>query len=85
MKIVLSILLVFALLTASCSDKTEKQPPEKETTELSQDDLEQTVYITMSGDSYHTENCKYVRMERQAITKEEAIDRGYKACKVCQP
>jgi hypothetical protein len=85
MKTTLGILLVLTLLTLSCSRKTDVPPKEETTTELSQDDLDQTVYITMSGDSYHTEQCKYVRMERQAITKEEAIDRGYTPCKVCKP
>lgn len=45
----------------------------------------QTVYITKSGEKYHKEGCKYLKYSKKEIKLEEAISRGYEACKVCKP
>jgi len=84
MKIILCMLLVFSFSIVSCTDKTDV-PPKTDRTELTEEDLEEIVYITMSGEKYHTEICQFVRMERTAITKGEAIDRNYEPCKRCKP
>ncbi|MDR6969007.1 hypothetical protein J2X31_003033 [Flavobacterium arsenatis] len=45
----------------------------------------QTVYITKTGEKYHKETCAHLRKSSISITIEEALERGYGACKVCKP
>jgi len=45
----------------------------------------QTVYITKTGEKYHDENCSHLKRSSISITLEEAVERGYVACKVCKP
>lgn len=47
--------------------------------------VEQTVYITRTGERYHLGGCRYLRQSKIAIKKSEAIARGYTSCKVCRP
>jgi len=43
------------------------------------------VYITKTGEKYHTEKCSSLRSSRIAITLEEAVSKGYEPCKLCNP
>jgi competence protein ComEC len=43
------------------------------------------VYITDTGTKYHTSTCRYVSKSKYAITLEEAKEKGYTPCKVCNP
>lgn len=45
----------------------------------------QKVYITETGEKYHTTSCHYLRYSKIAITLEKAIKNSYRACKVCKP
>ncbi len=45
---------------------------------------EETVYITKTGKKYHREGCRYLKSSIP-LDKNEAIARGYGACKVCNP
>lgn len=45
----------------------------------------QEVYITKTGEKYHTENCHYLKNSKIVITLEKALETGYEACKVCKP
>tara|TARA_Y100000815_G_scaffold167337_1_gene151912 strand:+ start:1779 stop:2156 length:378 start_codon:yes stop_codon:yes gene_type:complete len=45
----------------------------------------QEVYITKTGEKYHTENCRYLKTSKIVITLEKALENGYEACKVCNP
>jgi hypothetical protein len=45
----------------------------------------QTVYITKSGQKYHTSDCRYLSHSKIAIELKEAIQNGYDACSVCNP
>ena len=45
----------------------------------------QTVYVTKSGEKYHTANCRYLKYSKKELKIKEAIDLGYVACKVCKP
>lgn len=47
--------------------------------------VEQTVYITRTGERYHRGGCRYLRQSRIPIKKSEAIANGYTPCKVCRP
>ena len=42
------------------------------------------VYVTRSGEKYHTETCHYAE-NAEAITLGEAIEKGYEPCSVCNP
>ena len=44
-----------------------------------------TVYITNTGECYHTSTCRYLKKSKISITLQEAVNRGYRACKVCKP
>ena len=42
-----------------------------------------TVYITRTGARYHKAGCRYLRYSQFAVTRSEALSRGYTPCKVC--
>ena len=44
-----------------------------------------TVYITQSGDKFHSDGCQYLKKSKIAITKDDALGRGYSACSRCNP
>lgn len=44
-----------------------------------------TVYVTKTGDTYHSKDCNSLRKSCVSITLQEAIDDGYKPCKRCYP
>jgi methylphosphotriester-DNA--protein-cysteine methyltransferase len=44
-----------------------------------------TVYITRTGEKYHTERCASVRNSKIAVSLGEAVSRGYEPCKRCKP
>lgn len=46
---------------------------------------EEIVYVTKTGNKYHTASCRYLRQSKRKITKTVAISNGYSACKVCKP
>jgi len=45
----------------------------------------QTVYITKTGEKYHTGSCRYLSQSKIAIELKDAIDQNYEPCKVCRP
>lgn len=44
-----------------------------------------TVYITKSGKKYHRDGCSSLRKSKIAISRSDAIKKGYEACKNCKP
>ena len=44
---------------------------------------EPIVYVTPTGNKYHTATCRFVDPGDASMTESEAIARGYEACKVC--
>jgi micrococcal nuclease len=44
-----------------------------------------TVYITKTGAKYHNDGCNSLRKSKIAVTLKEAKERGYGACKNCDP
>ena len=44
-----------------------------------------SVYITKTGDKYHTSSCSYLRKSKIELSKQDAISRGYTACGRCNP
>jgi methylphosphotriester-DNA--protein-cysteine methyltransferase len=43
------------------------------------------VYITKTGEKYHTEECSSVRNSKIAVTLGEAVSKGYEPCQLCKP
>jgi hypothetical protein len=43
------------------------------------------VYITETGEKYHTEQCASVRNSKIAVTLGEAVSKGYGPCQRCNP
>ena len=43
------------------------------------------VYITRTGECYHTGECRFLQKSKIEITLSDAVARGYRACKVCRP
>lgn len=43
------------------------------------------VYITRTGEKYHSGGCQYLSQSQIPISLEEAVQRGYSPCSVCNP
>ena len=44
-----------------------------------------TVYITKTGECYHSDGCASLRRSKIETTLQSAVDRGYRACSKCHP
>lgn len=73
-------------------EPTEDQPQQEQPQEPKQEqpvqqeepkDESRTVYITPTGTKYHREHCRTISNDKTAIDINDAIARGYTACKVC--
>ncbi len=42
------------------------------------------VYITRTGEKYHTASCRYIKTSGKAVDLSEAV-KSYEPCKVCKP
>lgn len=66
--------------TTAESETTTEAPPVTTTT---QDPAETIVYITASGDKYHSKSCRYYDDTCTPMNLQDAQNAGYKPCKVC--
>lgn len=66
------------------TEAQQKEPKQEQPVqqEMLQDEA-RTVYITPTGAKYHKKNCKTIKKETTALDVNDAIARGYTACKVC--
>lgn len=69
--------------TTATTTETETEPPETTTETTTTAKQQEIVYITPTGDKYHTKSCRYYNDSCMAMTKEQAIQAGYTACDVC--
>lgn len=44
-----------------------------------------TVYVTRTGEKYHSAGCSYLSQSCYEISYSDAIDQGYTACSRCDP
>lgn len=44
-----------------------------------------TVYITETGEKYHSDDCSYLKNSKIPISKDDAISRDYTPCSRCKP
>lgn len=49
------------------------------------DAVSYTVYITKTGDCYHSSNCGYLSRSKISISKSSAVSQGYRPCSRCNP
>ena len=45
----------------------------------------QTVYVTKTGEKYHSDNCTYLSKSKIEISLSDALAKGYTACSKCNP
>lgn len=69
---VLTILALFLFLSCSSDPEIENQS-------------EQIVYVTRTGEKYHREDCRHLRKSKAEIPLDRAIKEGYQACQTCVP
>ncbi|MCD7840038.1 MAG: Ig-like domain-containing protein [Erysipelotrichaceae bacterium] len=74
---------VKAKATSSSSSKSSSNS--NSTKSSSSSSSSYTVYITKTGECYHRGTCSSLRKSKIAISKSDAIARGYRACKNCKP
>lgn len=46
---------------------------------------QETVYVTKSGNKYHTASCRFVKSGKTAMKLADAVKGGYTPCGVCKP
>ena len=44
-----------------------------------------TVYVTKTGEKYHTSGCQYLRKSKISISLQDAVSSGYEPCSRCNP
>lgn len=77
-------LYFFVLYEGDASSQEAKTEPQLTT--YSQDaSVSDYIYVTGSGEKYHRSDCRYVNDSSERISLEDAIDRGYTPCSVCNP
>jgi hypothetical protein len=70
------------------STPTEKITPTPIPEPLAAEEEIQTsevVYVTDSGEKYHSDGCQYLSKSKNAISLEDAIAEGYTPCSKCDP
>ncbi|SED12485.1 hypothetical protein SAMN04489761_4349 [Tenacibaculum sp. MAR_2009_124] len=45
----------------------------------------QKVYVTKTGEKYHTYKCRFLKYSKKEIELDKAVYFGYLPCKVCKP
>jgi len=62
----------------------KKEPENQKTVDFMEGDTE-TVYITKTGQCYHTITCRYLKKGQESMTLTAAVDKGRQPCTVCKP
>ena len=95
MKKVICVLTVVFMLFAfpSCDSSPDAsndfinslQAKAEQTTVNANESLDDTVYVTPSGERYHKKSCGHIKKSKTvtAVPLSEAIEEGYTACKSC--
>lgn len=52
---------------------------------VSADNGSTIVYVTDSGEKYHSAGCRYLSRSQNSITLEDAVNEGYSPCSRCNP
>jgi len=77
-QLMLTLAIVAALTFASLGHAAPPRPIAKPTKDI--------VYITKSGTKFHRTTCRTIKKSKKIeITRQDAVKKGYTACKVCKP
>ena len=84
--LILIFFLAFILIVGAVNlTKNNNKPNISQTTPY----LQQTVYVTKTGEKYHKSNCRYLKKSvfkgKSKIKLYKARNKGYTPCKVCKP
>jgi hypothetical protein len=84
------LLISVAILTFSFASPVkafQKKPTEKKEQSKAKkvQPKDYTVYITRTGEKFHSDGCQYLRRSQISIGKRNAISQGYSACSRCSP
>jgi hypothetical protein len=74
-----------AASTASSSGSSSSEATTSSGSSGSSQNTSYTVYITKSGECYHADGCSSLKKSKIAISKSDAVARGYRACQKCNP
>jgi hypothetical protein len=76
---------LYILLTAFLMLGTQAYPVSKLNENKVHLNQDYTVYITKTGEKYHSSGCRYLSRSKISISKKKALAAGFGACKVCKP
>jgi competence protein ComEC len=82
-KICLLFILLFTFTVPLVASSAP--PPITALTQKQKARLEQIVYITRTGERYHSGSCQHLRRSKIPIKLKDAIEQGYTPCRVCRP
>ena len=73
--------------SVTCNVTVKGKPVETSSirTPVADDNISTTVYITKTGDCYHSSGCGYLSRSKIAISKSTAINTAYRPCSRCHP
>jgi len=73
--------------TDSSNDNSNNVPPAPKTTPDEDEEIpsDSTVYITKTGEKYHSSGCRYLSRSCIPILLSVAKAQGYTPCSVCDP
>jgi len=74
--ILIALITILAFLFSGCGGGSVTVTPV---------DKSDRVYVTESGKKYHREGCQFLKDSKIAMSKEDAIKKGYEPCDVCKP
>lgn len=69
--------------TKAAAQTTTKATTKATTKTTANTPISYTVYITKTGEKYHSSGCRYLSKSKIAISKDDAVKRGYDPCSVC--
>ena len=72
-------------ITSEIESESETDGDENEENEENEEEENILYVITPSGKKYHYPTCRTVKNIKQYLTKDEAEQMGYDACKICNP
>jgi hypothetical protein len=92
MKKLLSLVLVLCLMLTACAPETVREGgvvlhgnPRETTDYLTYYQHETIVYVTKSGEKYHTADCSYLTDSAMPVSLEQAVAEGKTPCSRCHP
>jgi len=86
----LALICLAGLVVGSAGCREAAEEPEAEPAVASEAEAAPeaetvTVYVTETGEKYHTEDCAALRESKQAMSLEDAKAKGYTPCSKCNP